>query len=261
MSARGRGYRIERFPRSRKIIVDGGRMAAQRHSVHALVEADVTETRRAIRAHRAKAGSGLSLSTYVTWCVARAVADHPEAQAYRDWRSRLIVFDDVDVNTSIETELAGRRIPVAHILRRVNRRTPSSIHREIEAARKRGPQTGEAGLFELFGWLPSLSRRIFYRLVFADPRLLRMAFGTVGVTAVGMFGKGAAWGLPFGLHSLNIAVGTVSVEPRYVHGTLEPREIIHLTLTADHDVIDGAPLARFARRLIEMLEDPEGLDP
>jgi pyruvate/2-oxoglutarate dehydrogenase complex dihydrolipoamide acyltransferase (E2) component len=260
MTVRGRGYRIERFPRSRRIIVDGGRMAAQRHTVHALLEVDVTVTRQAIRACRATTGRGLSMSAYVIWCVARAVAEHPEVQAYRDWRSRVIVFDDVDINTSIETELAGQRIPVAHILRRVNRRTPSSIHAELESARKRGPRTGEASVFELFGWLPGISRRIFYRFVFADPRLLRVAFGTVGVTAVGMFGRGAAWAIPFGLHSLSVAVGTVSEEPRYVRGVLEPREILHVTLTADHDVIDGAPLARFARRLGELIERAEGLD-
>jgi pyruvate/2-oxoglutarate dehydrogenase complex dihydrolipoamide acyltransferase (E2) component len=260
VSGRGRGYRIEKFPRTRRIIVDGGRMAAQRHTVHALLEVDVTATRRAIHALRVATGRGQSLSAYVTWCIARCVAEHPEVQAYRDWRSRLIVFDDVDVNMSVETELDGRRIPVAHILRRVNRRTPASIHDEIEAARRRGPRTGEASVFELFGWLPGISRRIFYRLVFADPRLLRVTFGTVGVTAVGMFGRGAAWGLPFGLHALSVAIGTVSEEPRYVRSVLEPREILHLTLTADHDVVDGAPLARFARRLTEMIERAEGLD-
>ena len=44
-----------------------------------------------------------------------------------------------------------------------------------------------------------------------------------------------------------------------VEGRIEPREILNLTVVFDHDVIDGAPAARFARRLVEMIESGYGL--
>jgi hypothetical protein len=45
-----------------------------------------------------------------------------------------------------------------------------------------------------------------------------------------------------------------------VDGRIEPREILNLTVGFDHDVIDGAPAARFARRLVELIESGYGLD-
>ena len=45
-----------------------------------------------------------------------------------------------------------------------------------------------------------------------------------------------------------------------VEGRIEPREILNLTVVFDHDVIDGAPAARFVRRLVELIESGSGLD-
>jgi hypothetical protein len=38
------------------------------------------------------------------------------------------------------------------------------------------------------------------------------------------------------------------------------REILSLTLVFDHDVIDGAPAARFTHRLVELIESGYGLN-
>ena len=42
-------------------------------------------------------------------------------------------------------------------------------------------------------------------------------------------------------------------------GRIEPREILNLTVAFDHDVVDGAPAARFVRRLLEVIESGYGL--
>jgi pyruvate/2-oxoglutarate dehydrogenase complex dihydrolipoamide acyltransferase (E2) component len=44
-----------------------------------------------------------------------------------------------------------------------------------------------------------------------------------------------------------------------VEGRIEPREILNLTVVFDHHVIDGAPAARFTRRLVELIESGHGL--
>ena len=44
-----------------------------------------------------------------------------------------------------------------------------------------------------------------------------------------------------------------------IDGRIEEREYVCLTLTLDHDVIDGAPAARFVRRLTELIESGAGL--
>jgi pyruvate/2-oxoglutarate dehydrogenase complex dihydrolipoamide acyltransferase (E2) component len=41
---------------------------------------------------------------------------------------------------------------------------------------------------------------------------------------------------------------------------IEPRDCLSLTLSFDHDVIDGAPAARFAVRLAKLIESAAGLE-
>jgi pyruvate/2-oxoglutarate dehydrogenase complex dihydrolipoamide acyltransferase (E2) component len=85
--------------------------------------------------------------------------------------------------------------------------------------------------------------------------------GTVGITSVGMFGKEhSGWGIYSTLHSLDLVVGSIAWKPAVVEGRIEPREILNLTVVFDHEVIDGAPAARFARRFVELIESGYGLD-
>jgi len=85
--------------------------------------------------------------------------------------------------------------------------------------------------------------------------------GTVGVTAVGMFGlgHGSGWGVSPTMHSLDLIVGSITQKPAVVQRRIEPREILNLTVAFDHDVVDGAPAARFVRRLVELIERGYGL--
>ncbi|MFG1912597.1 2-oxo acid dehydrogenase subunit E2 [Kribbella sp. NPDC048928] len=82
---------------------------------------------------------------------------------------------------------------------------------------------------------------------------------TVGVTAVGMFGAGAGWGIGFQLHTLSVVVGGIARRPMLFQGVLVEREFLQLTVSVDHDVVDGAPAVRFVRRLRELLHTGSGL--
>jgi pyruvate/2-oxoglutarate dehydrogenase complex dihydrolipoamide acyltransferase (E2) component len=82
--------------------------------------------------------------------------------------------------------------------------------------------------------------------------------GTVLVTAVGMFGSGGGWGIPIASHTLNITVGGIMCWPGS-NAHQENREFLHLTFSFDHDIIDGAPAARFVQRFKELVESGSGL--
>jgi hypothetical protein len=45
-----------------------------------------------------------------------------------------------------------------------------------------------------------------------------------------------------------------------VDGRVVGREYLSLTISVDHEVVDGAPAARFTRRLNELIESGYGLD-
>jgi pyruvate/2-oxoglutarate dehydrogenase complex dihydrolipoamide acyltransferase (E2) component len=84
--------------------------------------------------------------------------------------------------------------------------------------------------------------------------------GTVSITSVGMFGAGhSGWGIYPVTEVLGLVVGSVAWKPAVVAGRVEPREILHLTVMLDHDVVDGAPATRFVRRLVELIESGYGL--
>ncbi len=92
------------------------------------------------------------------------------------------------------------------------------------------------------------------------PFILQSSDGTCGITAVGMLGKGIGWGIPYPTpHSLFLTLGGLSQKPGVVDGQIAIREYLQLTVCFDHDIIDGAPAARFVTRLKELIESGFGL--
>jgi pyruvate/2-oxoglutarate dehydrogenase complex dihydrolipoamide acyltransferase (E2) component len=256
------------FPPSQHQSLDWMDLMHRQHTVHALVEVDVTDARRAIREQRAATGEGLSFTAFVVGAFARAIGEDTRMHAYRKGRRGLVLFDDVDVTVLVESDLEGAKIPVPHIVRAANRKSATSIHREIRDA-----QTGEVPYGGLRRWLPvwllvpGVVRRLAWSRLLADPRRRKRLTGTAAVTAVGMFGRGAGWVVPLTDYSIALAVGSIARKPAVVAddtpgGTGERiavREILSLTVSVDHDVIDGAPAARFTMRLKELLERGAGV--
>jgi pyruvate/2-oxoglutarate dehydrogenase complex dihydrolipoamide acyltransferase (E2) component len=59
------------------------------------------------------------------------------------------------------------------------------------------------------------------------------------------------------MQTLSIVVGGMVDRPALVDGRLEQHTYLSLSLTFDHDVVDGAPAARFVSRLRVAIENPE----
>jgi pyruvate dehydrogenase E2 component (dihydrolipoyllysine-residue acetyltransferase) len=53
-----------------------------------------------------------------------------------------------------------------------------------------------------------------------------------------------------------LGISRLSLEPRYIDGSFQPRKILPLSLSYDHRLIDGADAARFLRWVAEALEQP-----
>jgi pyruvate/2-oxoglutarate dehydrogenase complex dihydrolipoamide acyltransferase (E2) component len=254
------GYVTQPFPKIRRLMEDGGRLGREKHLIHGLFELDVTETRRAIRQYRASSGEGLSFMAYVVACLGRAVERHKSIQACRAWGEKIVLFDEVDVNTMFEVEVDGQKIIRPHILRAVNKKTAREIHAEIQAFQTSHAESRESRFIEWFVLLPGGVRRMFLRLMFRNPRWLKEMNGTVALTSVGMFGKGGGWGLPVSNHTLQITLGGIATRPALVNGQLENRQMLCVTISFDHDLVDGAPAARFAQTLKDLVEGPAMMD-
>ena len=254
-------YEIIPFPSERNPIVDAGYLAARRHVIHGLFEADVTRARALIQEQAAQGGRPISFTAFVVACLGRAIRAHPQVQAYFDWRGRLVLFKDVDVVTLIEPEAGRAAIP--HIIRAADRKTPRQISDEIRLVQERPERSAQrGGLVALGAKAPRWLRFLFYRLVKLNPRAFKQTAGTVIVTSVGvMFGKSGGWGIIFlPHHTLGVTVGGLAQKPGVYEGQIAIREYLSLTLSLDHDIVDGAPAARFGKDFKALLEGAELLE-
>lgn len=253
-------FEVRPFRRERRTIVDALEVGVRRHMVHALLELDVTRARQLIREREASTGVRLSFTAFAVASLARAVGEDRLLHAYRDWRGRLVLFEDVDVVTLVESEVDAVAVP--HVVRAAQRRTVREIHDELRRVQAQpGTSAQRSGaLARLAPLVPGFLRRLVLRLLRRNPHWLKRTAGTTLVTSVGMFGLGAGWGIGIvPLHTLCLAVGGISRRPGLVDGRVEPREVLALTASVDHDVVDGAPAARFASRLRRLIEEAEVL--
>ncbi len=252
-------YEVVPFPRVRQPIVDGLRQARSMNVIHGLLEVDVTNARRMLRELKAKTGSSPTLTSFLTFCLARAIDENKVMHAYRKG-SKLIVYDQVDIAVDIERQVAGGKAPVyPHVVKGANRKTLREIHDEVRASRDGVDPSLMAKWTARYWYLPAFVRGIMWRRWLGSPHWRKRLTGTVGISSLGMFGKGASWGIPISMYTLSIVVGGIAERAAITGGQLEAREYLSITASFDHDIIDGAPAARFTQRLKELIENGYGI--
>ena len=256
-------YNLTRFPPEREIVIDAGYLGTGRHIIYALVEFDVTDARKQIQEISDREGGRLSFTAFIVASFAKAIDALPQVHGFLDWRRRLVTFQDVDVVTMIEPAAGAVAIP--HIIRSANRKNVIEISNEIRTVQAHPGSSHQSGGIVAFApRVPRFLRLLFFRILKLNPLWFKRMAGTVVVTSVGMFGKGGGWGIGFlPTHNLGITVGGIIQKPGVHEGQIAIREYLNLTLSFNHDIIDGAPAARFAREFSEIIENGtvlEGLD-
>ncbi len=258
------------FPQFRNPTIDTLVWGRQRHHIPILLEIDVTAAREAIHDRKAQTGEGISFTGWLVKCLAQAISEHKYVHALRQGKRHLVIFDDVDVTIIVERVTdTGEKLPMPYIIRQANEKTVAAIHSEIRAA-QRSSVEGEvqiaapraAWMTKLFTILPRFLRNwLFWQPVLRNPFRFKRMMGTVSVTALSIVGQsGMSWGIPIGIHPLIIAVGGIIKRPGIVREQIVIREYVGLTVLFDHDVTDGAPVARFIKRLQELMTDCYGLE-
>lgn len=254
-------YQVVPYRKMRRLEALAYRSVHYKPMMHGLLEVDVTQARASLREHKATTGESLSFTAFLIACLAKAVDEHKAVQAYRKGSKHLILFEDVDVYTPIERDVAGDSQIMPTIIRAANRKTVREIYHEIRAAqRQEVAQAWEDIKILRWPWL--LLRPAFHMMIWMgerSPQVWKKYRGTVGLTSVGMFGQGAGWGIPLASHSLWMTVGGIGQKPGVVDGHIAIRDYLSLTISFDHEMIDGAPAARFTERLKELIESGYGL--
>lgn len=247
--------------------MDLGRIGLHRHHIAALLEVDVTRARRQIRLVNRGGQSAVSFIAWLISNVARSLAAHPQAHAMRVSRRRIATFGSVNVSVMVEREVAGIRVPLPILITDADSRPVSEIEAVIRHARTApvdpativiGKEPSGLGM-RLYYALPGFVRRGLLKLVLRNPRRLHRTMGSVVVTSVGMGGRVRGWFIPRSMQPVCIGIGAVTPKAVVVNGTIEPREVLHMTVLVDHDVVDGAPASRWIAELLRAMENAREL--
>ncbi|MDO9512949.1 MAG: 2-oxo acid dehydrogenase subunit E2 [Bacteroidales bacterium] len=258
-------YDFYPIPRSRIATFDVFSVGKQKHHVSALLELDVTEGRRKLKVLK-QSGLSVSFNAWIIKVISNTIEQHPEAAAFVYNKKKLISFNDINISLLIEKEVEGKRIPLPLVLHKTNEKSIEEISLEIRTAKNQILHGDERLLKQknnisesIYCHLPGFLRRLFWNFMLSHPRMAFKNMGNVAITSVGTLGNVQGWFIHASVHPLSLGLASVIKKPRVVNNAIEIRDILNITLLFDHDVLDGAPMARFVRDLNRDIEMGWGL--
>jgi pyruvate dehydrogenase E2 component (dihydrolipoamide acetyltransferase) len=193
-------------------------------------KADITameELRKKYREQVSAAGGNLTVTAMLVKVLATAVQHFPQFNAALDLERGEIVFKkSVHVGVAVDTD-RGLLVPVVRDADTKNiRQIAIEVHQLAEKARAR-----KLTLEEMSGG---------------------------GITISNLGGIGGTYFTPI-INWPEVAILGVSrgiIEPVWKDGAFQPRQLLPLSLSYDHRVIDGADAMRFLRWVVEAIEQP-----
>ncbi|HEX6239323.1 MAG TPA: 2-oxo acid dehydrogenase subunit E2 [Polyangiales bacterium] len=262
-------YQVVTPSLDRRLAMDAFAAIPCGHPMVAALEFDVSAPLAVIETLKAQ-GNRVSLFAFLVRCIARAIAEHPDLNLVRHGK-RLVRFEDVDVCVPLEVETRHGPAPREIVVRRAQTLTAQTIYQQLELARTEHARTGALGsedrwarsMMRAFGWLPRSARIAVIRLIIRSAFRVKARAGTTMVTSVSKFASvpGAAFTFSTGPRAALFVVGSVVEKPWLHEGHIVPRHVLSLSMIVDHDLVDGAPAARFATCLRSLIESADGLGP
>lgn len=260
-------FEVLRIPLRQLMTIDGLDAVSPGHRTFGLVEFDVTEALARIGAMQQE-GRRVTLTAFVVACIGEALAAHPGLNCVRSGRS-VYRFADVDVNLSVEVDTPKGRFPHQLTVRRAQDKDAEAVYAEIDQARRRyasgGAVSGEDRRLErtvrLLSRAPRLVRIGALRVAASSAIRVKSWSGTTFVTSLAKFGETGGFILPFasGPVAISFALGGLSKSPVCIEGRHEQRDRLAVTVIVNHDLVDGAPAARFVQHLQQLVQTAEGL--
>jgi pyruvate/2-oxoglutarate dehydrogenase complex dihydrolipoamide acyltransferase (E2) component len=253
-------YSYKAFPHSRIATFDHFSAGLLKHHISALLEFDVTESRKKLRDLR-RSGINVSFNAWIIKVISSVLQKNPEASAFLYNKKKLIIFDDINISILVEKKIGGSRVPIPMVVEKTNEKSALRITSEIENAKKQELNEGDIVIEKkatfsekLYYHLPGFIRRYFWKIMLRNPKTAFKKMGNVVVTSVGMIGKINGWFIHRSVHPISFGIGSILEKPVVIANEIKIREILNMTILVDHDVIDGAPMVRFLNDLTNYIE-------
>jgi pyruvate dehydrogenase E2 component (dihydrolipoamide acetyltransferase) len=200
----------------------------ERPQVTLTTEADATNlvaARQQLNAELAAQNEKISYNALLVRLVARALAEHPDINVQLT-DTGLQTLSDINIGLAVDTE-RGLLVPV---VRDVSGKSLRQINEEINTLAERAIK-GRSLPDELSG-------------------------GTFTITNLGAYEIDAFTPLINPPECAILGVGRIVSKPVGLNGQIVLRDMLALSLSFDHRLVDGAPAARFLQRVKQLIERP-----
>jgi hypothetical protein len=176
--------------------------------------------------------------------------------------SALLEFDVTEIREKLHVlRRNGAKVPIPVVIERTNEKSAFEITAEIEHARNQ-ELTDHAVVIHkkptlperLYYHMPGFARRVVWKIMLRNPKVAFRKMGNVVITSLGMMGRINSWLIHKSIHPISFGIGSVLRKPVAMGNEIKVREILNMTILVDHDVIDGAPMARMLNDLSKQIE-------
>ena len=261
-------FLVKKIPKTHKLIFDMFDLSLKRHHIHVIAQLDVDLVLKLLEQSKENHGEKISLTGYLIYIFSRAIEKYNDIHAIRVGLKKYI-FNDIDIHIIIERKAKnGEKVPTSYIIRQTNHKSIIEIHKEIRIAQKRSIEglveqgSRRTKLQKLFSSFPKFLRKKIFKRMMKKPRMMKKNIGTVCVTAVGMLAKNIRTiGMPIPVQPwpIQFSLGCLDKRLRKENGQIIEREFLNVTITLDHDVIQGGTITRFLNEIYQMVESGFGL--
>jgi pyruvate dehydrogenase E2 component (dihydrolipoamide acetyltransferase) len=217
-----------------RIPFGGMRQAIAEHMVHSLstmaqvsmsTTADVSQLKATREAMGARWGRKPSYTDFLVKAVTAALQEHPLLGARLEG-DEIVMPTEHNIGVAVALE-SGLIVPV---VRNADRLTLLEIGDRVKDLAERARQNALA-VEEVTG-------------------------GTITITNLGMYGIDAFTPIINPPEVAILGVGRIGQQLALVDGQVVARDVMTLSLTVDHRIVDGAPGAQFLQTLVALLEHP-----
>jgi len=256
-------YHYQDIPSSRIATFDVFSIGLSKHHVYALLEFDVTQSKRVLQELRRK-GMNISFNGWLIKAISNALQEHKEASSYLFSKKKLIIFSHINISILVEKNINGQKVPIPLVIEKTNEKTAEEITTEIENAKNLALSEKDIVLNKkpafyerLYYRLPGIVRRVIWKIMLNHPKFAYKKMGNVAITSVGMIGRINGWFIHRSVHPLSFGIGSVLKKPVVIDNEIRIREVLIMTILIDHDVIDGGEMVRFLQDLTKYIESGE----
>jgi pyruvate/2-oxoglutarate dehydrogenase complex dihydrolipoamide acyltransferase (E2) component len=248
----------ERTDDIRKLSMYGFDSVNNGHNIFALLEFDITDLRKALRDKRI-VNEGGSLFAFLCKAIAKCLYENPLFNSMIDYK-KTTNFESVDISIPIEIERNGKTINKQYLIKNASEKSIKEITFEINESKN--------SIDDQIGYILAKSMRLIMKIVpgkiavllirhiMRNHKKVKELSGTVFITSVSMFSNIPGYIIPYigGPKASSFAIGSTTKKPVVRNNEIVVREIINITAVFNHDIIDGAPAARFINQMRKYIE-------